>query len=196
MSAITSWETTWWSVPRHGNWNRVARNYPGNFPPQIARELIRRYSRPGDRVLDPFCGSGTSLVEALRLSRRGVGTDISRRATKLARAALLLQGDRGEYRQVVFESDARYLDFLESGSFDLAILHPPYSDMIRYNPDDPRDLSNFHRVDDFCENLDLVFREIHRLLRPGGTCALIIGDLRRMGFYVPLSISALVTALD
>ena len=125
-----------------------------------------------------------------------MGTDISRRATKLARAALLLQGDRGEYRQVVFESDARYLDFLESGSFDLAILHPPYSDMIRYNPDDPRDLSNFHRVDEFCENLDLVFREIHRLLRPGGTCALIIGDLRRMGFYVPLSISALVTALD
>lgn len=50
--------------------------YPAKFHPPVARELIERYSEPGDRVLDPFCGSGTLLVEALTMGRRAVGTDI------------------------------------------------------------------------------------------------------------------------
>jgi DNA modification methylase len=51
--------------------------YLGKFPPQLAEALIRRHCPQGGLVLDPFCGSGTSLVEAIGLGRDAVGCDIS-----------------------------------------------------------------------------------------------------------------------
>lgn len=50
--------------------------YPAKFHPPVARELIKQFSQPGDLILDPFCGSGTLLVEAATLGRRAIGSDI------------------------------------------------------------------------------------------------------------------------
>ena len=60
--------------------------YPARFSPVFAREVIRAFSEPGETVLDPFCGGGTTLVEAMSLARRAVGFDISSLATFIARA--------------------------------------------------------------------------------------------------------------
>ena len=57
----------------------------GKFPPPIADHLIRNYSAPGDVVLDPMVGSGTSAVEALRLGRRVVAADVSPLSVLLTR---------------------------------------------------------------------------------------------------------------
>src|ERR1035438_5807536 len=51
--------------------------YPARFSPLFVREVIRHYSRPGDVVLDPFMGGGTSIVEALSLGRRIIGVDLN-----------------------------------------------------------------------------------------------------------------------
>ena len=51
--------------------------YPARFHPQIARDLISEYSRPENRVLDPFMGGGTSVVEAISLGRYAIGSDIN-----------------------------------------------------------------------------------------------------------------------
>jgi len=59
--------------------------YPARFAPEFARETIRAFSQPGDVVLDPFCGGGTSVIEAVALGRRAVGYDISALACFLAR---------------------------------------------------------------------------------------------------------------
>ena len=59
--------------------------YPARFSPIFAREAIKTFTRPGDFVLDPFCGGGTTLVEALSLGRRAAGMDISSLAAFLAR---------------------------------------------------------------------------------------------------------------
>lgn len=59
--------------------------YPARFSPHLARAAIEAFSEPGDTVLDPFCGGGTSLVEAASLGRRGVGTDISSLAVFVSR---------------------------------------------------------------------------------------------------------------
>jgi hypothetical protein len=61
-------------------------NYPARFAPIFAREAIRSFTTPGDLVLDPFCGGGTTVVEALSLGRRAVGIDINSLATFLTRA--------------------------------------------------------------------------------------------------------------
>ena len=59
--------------------------YPARFSPIFAREAIETFTEPGDFVLDPFCGGGTTLVEALSLGRRAAGFDVSSLAAFLAR---------------------------------------------------------------------------------------------------------------
>jgi hypothetical protein len=72
--------------------------YPARFSPFFAREAIETFSRPGDVVLDPFMGGGTSLVEAKALGRRGIGSDVSSLAVFLAKTktTLLSECDRAE----------------------------------------------------------------------------------------------------
>jgi SAM-dependent methyltransferase len=60
-------------------------SYAGRLHPSIARGAIGRFTPPGSTVLDPFCGSGTVLVEALVAGRRGIGIDASPLAAMLAR---------------------------------------------------------------------------------------------------------------
>lgn len=60
--------------------------YPARFAPSFAREVIRAFSNEGEVVLDPFCGGGTTLLEAMSLGRRAAGMDVSTLATFIARA--------------------------------------------------------------------------------------------------------------
>jgi DNA modification methylase len=60
--------------------------YPAMMIPQVAARLIDRLSRPGDRILDPFCGSGSVLVEAIAAGRQAVGVDLNPLAVVIARA--------------------------------------------------------------------------------------------------------------
>jgi len=71
--------------------------YPARMPWPLAHLLIERYSRAGDTVLDPFCGSGTSLIEAFALGRQAVGSDLSRFALELA--SLKLARTRTAFRK-------------------------------------------------------------------------------------------------
>ena len=59
--------------------------YPARMHPLTAARLVEKLARPGGRVLDPFCGSGTVLIEARRLGREAAGTDLNPLAVKLAR---------------------------------------------------------------------------------------------------------------
>lgn len=60
--------------------------YPARFAPTFAREVIRAFSRKNQVVLDPFCGGGTTLLEAMSMGRRSAGMDVSTLATFIARA--------------------------------------------------------------------------------------------------------------
>src|SRR5712692_7140895 len=63
-------------------------SYLGGFPPKIPRMLVNRWTGPRTTVLDPFCGSGTTLVEAKLLGRPSIGIDLNPLAVALARAKL------------------------------------------------------------------------------------------------------------
>ena len=60
--------------------------YPARFAPSFAREIIKAYSNEGELILDPFCGGGTTVLEAMNLGRRVAGLDISALATFITRA--------------------------------------------------------------------------------------------------------------
>ena len=81
---ITKWEpedfelemTTHWSFPKRGNWATHDAKWRGNWSPYIPRNIILRYSKENDLVLDQFAGGGTTLVEAKLLNRNIIGVDI------------------------------------------------------------------------------------------------------------------------
>lgn len=69
-----------WEVPTSAKTRYLSHDYfryIGKFPPQIARRLILDYSKPGELVLDPMCGGGTTLIEARLSGRRSVGIDVN-----------------------------------------------------------------------------------------------------------------------
>ena len=68
--------------------------YPAKFIPQIPRYLIRALSKPGDTVADIFCGSGTTLVEALLLGRNAVGVDASELACLISKVKTMAVNDK------------------------------------------------------------------------------------------------------
>jgi site-specific DNA-methyltransferase (adenine-specific) len=84
-----------WTIPA-GHTERDL-DHPCKFPPELPRRLIKLYSYVGDVVLDPFCGSGTTLRVAKDLGRRAIGVDISRgycaMSANRCRQQLLFLGD-------------------------------------------------------------------------------------------------------
>ncbi len=80
---LTDVSTTVWSFPKRGSWATHRGDYRGNWPPQMARALILMYTRPGDTVLDPMVGSGTTCIEAKLLGRNCIGVDINYNAVML-----------------------------------------------------------------------------------------------------------------
>ncbi len=88
--------------------------FPGNFIPQIPAHFIQLLSRPGDLVMDPFCGSGTTGAEAYRLGRRSRQSDVCQASIQVARGKLALLGTpdlgrkcREVMEQLHFEALAR-----------------------------------------------------------------------------------------
>jgi len=64
--------------------------YPARFSPEFARCIIKKLTKPGELVLDPFMGGGTTLVEARILGRRCIGSDINELSTFLGKTKTLL----------------------------------------------------------------------------------------------------------
>ncbi|MFQ6071635.1 MAG: DNA methyltransferase, partial [Methanosarcinales archaeon] len=78
-------QTTVWSFKQRGNWATHSGEYRGNWSPYIPRNVILKYSKHGELVLDYFCGAGTTAVEAKLLGRRCIAFDINDKAIELAK---------------------------------------------------------------------------------------------------------------
>jgi DNA modification methylase len=179
--------TTVWSFPKRGDWATHNNKYRGNFAPQVARNLILRYSEENELILDPMCGSGTSLIEAKLLNRNSIGIDINPDAIDLSKKALEFEMDNLSQHQLHCR-DARDLSLFEDNSIDLIIFHPPYLNIIKYsNGTIDGDLSNISRLKVFLEEMAKVGSELKRVLKPDRFCAVLIGDTRKNKHYIPIS---------
>jgi len=106
--------TTIWSFPDRGRWATHSGKYRGNWTPYVPRNLILRYSKPGDWILDQFTGSGTTLVEAKLLNRNAVGVDINPQSVSISEKNI--QFDSNSISKIyVREGDATKLDFIKDG---------------------------------------------------------------------------------
>jgi len=190
--------TTVWSFPKRGAWAVHRGDYRGNWAPQIPRALILKYTKPGDVVLDPMAGSGTTCIEALLLGRNCIATDINYGAVmlthhRLYHLARALKEVEAWYK--VFHGDARRLDEVEDGSVDLVATHPPYFNTIKYGGEEGH-LSNAKSLEEYLALFKQVAEEIYRVLKLGGVLGILVGDTRLKKRYVPASHYALLTLLD
>jgi len=179
--------TTVWSFPERGKWATHNPKYRGNFAPQIPRNVILRYSKEGDVVLDPMVGSGTTLIETKLLKRKGIGIDINPEAVKTTLENLNFDSD-DSFGQNVYLGDIRNINFLSNESVDLIITHPPYLNIIKYSEGKiDGDLSNISDMSKFLNEFEKGVKELYRVLKEDKYCAILIGDTRKNGHYVPLS---------
>ncbi len=194
--------TTVWSYPRRGTWATHKGDYRGNWPPQMARNIILRYSKPGEWVLDQMVGSGTTLIECKLLGRNGIGVDVNPACIYLTRDRLnfsfrSLDPSFPETVQRTYVGDARNLNEIEDASIDLIATHPPYASIIPYSKERvPGDLSYVHSVDEYVEEIRKVAEESFRVLKPGRYCAILVGDTRRNKHYVPIAFRVMQAFLD
>ncbi len=183
--------TTVWSFPDRGNWATHNSKYRGNFAPQIARNIIEMYTEKGDSILDPMVGAGTTLIEAKLLARNALGLDINPQTVELAKESLQFKHNPPS-RQKAQVGDARNLSFLKDNSFDLILTHPPYMNIIKYSEGKIEgDLSNISSLSKFCDEIEIIAKELLRILRPNRYCAILIGDTRKAKHLVPLAFNVM-----
>jgi len=200
-------QTTVWSFKQRGNWATHSGEYRGNWSPYIPRNVILKYSKPGELVLDYFCGAGTTPVECKLLGRKCIAFDINDKAIELAKKNVdfriesqqLTFIDRKSplkiYEPELSVGDARGLSSLQDNSIDLICAHPPYANIIHYTDSKEADLS-FFDIDDFLKEMSKVARESFRVLKPGRHCAILIGDTRRKKHVIPLGFKLINVYLD
>lgn len=211
-SELSDVSTTVWSFPRRGRWASHKGDYRGNWPPQLVRRVIELFSKPGQLVLDPMIGSGTTCIEARLLGRNCIGVDVNYSAVILSLHRLYWleryvdsenTGDEASrnFRSSwsrFFHGDARDLSLIKDGEADLIMVHPPYWNIIRYRKTEcsPGDLSCARRMEEYLKIFKEFSMEAYRVLKPGGFMAVLIGDTRIRKHYVPISHHVLRVLLD
>src|SRR6185503_13590369 len=161
--------TTLWDYPsqHYGESVQGDPNYKGATPSYVIWNLIQRYTKEKDLVVDCFAGSGTTLDVARDLNRKALGYDVH------------------PTRKDIFRVDARKLPPELSGKVDFVFIDPPYSTHIDYGPD-PRDIGKLDASGpEYYAAMDEVFGEIFRVLKPGKGLGLYVSDsyAHGEGFY-------------
>ena len=178
--------TTHWSFPNRGNWATHDAKWRGNWSPYIPRNIILRYSKENDIVLDQFVGGGTTLVEAKLLNRNIIGVDVNDIAIQRCKEKVDFEYKQSNSKVIIKRGDARNLFFLENESIDLICTHPPYANIINYSDDLENDLSRLN-IKDFLIQMEKVANESYRVLKKGKFCAILMGDTRQKGNMIPMS---------
>lgn len=151
--------TTLWDFPKqsYGLKPKGNNKYAGVTPALIIYNMVWRYTEPGDLVVDPMCGSGTTIDVCLEEKRRVIGYDIT------------------PTRPDIIQNDARHIP-LDDNSVDMVFIDSPYGDNINYSehPDNIGHISS--ETDEFYDELEMVMQESYRILKDGSALGWLIGD--------------------
>ncbi|MFZ0831157.1 MAG: DNA methyltransferase [Thermoplasmata archaeon] len=191
-----------WFVANPPRRSPSERSHPAKFPEDLCEAFVRFFTQAGMTVLDPFAGTGSTLVAAVRSQRGAVGLEIHPTFAQLAEERVRAATPRGGPRGRVFRADARDLEKIwrreKLPPVQLVLTSPPYWDMlgksrggsrsahrtratdglaITYSSD-PKDLGNLHDYRAFLTATVDVLRSTGPLLEPGRYLVVIAQNLR------------------
>lgn len=186
--------------------------HPATFPIALARRWIELLTHRGELVLDPFVGTGTTLVAAQDTGRNAVGFDLHGDYVRLAKERLSQQSLFDRVKQLAVQDDARSIPgYLRPETVSLIVTSPPYSNLLnraRLNKSrrsnqrrneqylkieqystDARDLGILP-LEDFIREMSAIFESLLALLRPGAHCIIDVPDMwwedKRITIHVSL----------
>ncbi|MFB7248329.1 TRM11 family SAM-dependent methyltransferase [Streptomyces populi] len=173
---------SWWTVPAEEPEHALpAAAGQAGLVSQL-RPLVRELSEPGELVLDPFAGWGTTLVACSVEGRRGIGFEVNpERAKEAGRRLASYPG------QEMRCGDARALP-LEADSVDLVLCDLPYFGTgLDTDSADPGQLYALREYDVYLDALDEAFTRIAQVMRPGAHAVIAVQNRRIEGAFVPLA---------
>lgn len=176
--------------------DKPAYNHPAPFMIKDIEKLISLFTKKGMTVLDPFAGSGTTLIAANKLGRRGIGIDLNHDYYQLATDRLSELGLFTDYQYIVGDSNEELINVEE---VDYIVTSPPYHNILKnkstgtrsytgkqyrmaaregveYYSDHENDLGNFDEYNDFIEALKNIMSNAFKKLKEKKYCTIIISD--------------------
>jgi DNA modification methylase len=193
----TRYSISIWDVVKTPEENRL--RHPAMFPVELCKRLIEIYTRKGDIVLDPFMGSGSTIVAARGLGRRGIGLDVNPEFVKLAKRRLSQQELPRESvpePEIHCRDAAELPDVVDPESVDLVVTSPPYWNIHQrrrtadYKESRPysqleSDLGNIEDYQQFMSSLKVIFSRVHDALKVGKRCIVVVMDIRVGSSFIP-----------
>ena len=189
-----------WSDIRKSS-EELALGHPAIFPATLCERLMLTFlrRRGKHRILDPFMGSGSTLVAASSLGKVGMGLEINPDFIEMAKrrlaATTLFHRNTPQYE--IHQTDARHLlDVVKADSIDLCLTSPPYWDILNQKRTaDGKNTRNYGNLEDdlgtltdygqFLEALTSIFAGVLKALKAGAYCLVIVMDLRKKDRFYP-----------
>lgn len=185
-----------WQFNYNGRDIRDKKVHPATFPVSLVAHAIKLFTHKGELVLDPFVGSGTTLVAARELERNAIGADLSQEYVDLSRSRLGFPSVDGAQQLAVAEDARKLARLLEPESVKLIFTSPPYANLLnrprknksrrvrrndqymkveQYSQDE-RDLGTLG-LDAYAQEMAGIFRSLKPTLKPGAHCVINVPDM-------------------
>jgi len=169
--------------------------HPASFPIALCEKIIKTFSKPKTKILDPFNGIGSTMIAAKNLNRYGTGVDLSIKFCKIAQKRI----GKSNKITIVNGDSIVELDKLKENSFDLCLTSPPYWDILNMKrsadgketinySNKENDLGNIDNYQEFLKSLCNVFEKVCRVLKPNAYCIVNVMDIRKKSNFYPLHI--------
>lgn len=197
-------KSVWFSRPPQRD--ELKADHPATFAESDIVRLIEFFTKPGMTVLDPFVGSGSTLVACSQCGRSGVGIELVEHWAEIARRRVEASREEQEQptEQPVLVGDSReVMAGLTSDSFDFIVTSPPYWSILRKDwdhkvraerkakgrqtrySDQQDDLGNTESYEAFLHELSKVFAECRRVLKPKRYMCVVVSDFRHGSEFIP-----------
>lgn len=173
--------------------DKEAFEHPAPFLIKDIRKLVRLFTKKNMVVLDPFMGSGTTLIASALEDRNSIGIDLSRKYCTLARKRLKKLKIKKDRYKIVKGNSLTEIPNIK-GKIDYCVTSPPYHNILRnkgmgiradgsqrrqgveYYSEYPDDVGNQKSYDDFIKLFGKIMKEVYKKLREGKYCSIIISD--------------------
>ncbi|MGQ0793725.1 MAG: DNA methyltransferase [Deltaproteobacteria bacterium] len=188
-----------WQFNYEGRDVREKSLHPATFPISLAKKVILLFTHEGELVLDPFVGSGTTLLASQDINRNALGFDIQKKYIDLCAERLATGHLFNQARQIAVQDDAAMIpDYIEPDTVSLIWTSPPYANLLnrkrrnksrrgeeRKNDQlgkveqysqDPRDLGTM-ALEEYTETMGNIYGRLLPILKPKGHCVINVPDM-------------------